>query len=55
MSLANHIGKEEDNKVYWTWIWSDREESKKSDYGDTELDKEQEEKEMEELSTNQDF
>jgi hypothetical protein len=31
------------------------EESKKPDYGDTELDKEHKEKEMEELRTNQDF
>ena len=31
------------------------EESKKPDYGDTELDKEHKEKEMEELRTKQDF
>ena len=36
MSLANHIGKEEDYKVYWTWIQAVSEEPKKSDYGDTE-------------------
>ena len=42
LSLAYHIGKE-DNKVYWTWIRrSVSEESKKPDYEDTELDKEQE-------------
>ena len=42
LSLAYHIGREEDNKVYWTWIRSVSEESKKPDYEDTELDKEQE-------------
>ena len=54
LSLAYHIGKE-DNKVYWTWIRPDSEEPKKPDYGDTELDKEQEGKKIEELRINQDF